>query len=449
MRIYIDCTNIALTGLNTGIQRVERNIINNAFDVAQLMNIEIQPVVYLDRYGFVKIRGVSNSDLVEGLGYLNSIRLRLRQYWRFRLLAKAVFPNRYLSNWIESCWKMHWRWILAVPLMLAMMPILLLSIVSIHCSRVRHPWNPSAEDIFVIPGSSWWRLDLKLAIDEVKQQGGRLVVLIHDLIPILHSRFFKDERVNTFRNNLNFICMHVDLLIANSQTTKKAIVEYIVAGKLPKPPALAHFQLGADLDLANKADPIRAELRYFFNNGDVPFLSVGTIEPRKNYDFLLDSFEYVWRKYPEARLCIVGRYGWKAEAFLQRMQSHLQWKRNLVWFDDLSDSELAYCYQNTASLIFPSFIEGFGLPLVEALKYGCPVIASDIEIFREIGREYCIYFSLDNSKHLAETVGRKITGKNLNIHRLENFKWISWKESTFQFLSLIHQHFSEEYTSRS
>jgi alpha-1,2-rhamnosyltransferase len=408
------------------------------------MDIEIQPVVYLDNYGFVKIRGLSNSDLVDGLGYLNTIRLRARQYWRFRLLAKAVFSNRYLSDWIENHWKRHSRWFIAVPLVLATMPMLLLSFVTLPLSRVRRPWNPSTEDIFVIPGSSWWHFDFKLAIEEVKQKGGRLVVLIHDIIPILHSRFFQEERVSAFRYNLNIICKHVDLLVGNSQATKKNIEEYIVSQELPKLPVLAHFHLGAELDLASKAGPIRIALYRFFNKSNVTFLSVGTIEPRKNYDFLLDSFEHVWRKYPETCLCIVGRYGWKAESFLQRMQSHPLWQQKLVWFDDLSDSELAYCYQNTDALIFPSVMEGFGLPLVEALQYNCPVIASDIEIFREVGREYCTYFSLENPIHLAEAICMQVTGQNQKKCRLDNFKWINWNESTFRFLSLIYCHFSEK-----
>ncbi|MEM8119924.1 glycosyltransferase, partial [Morganella morganii] len=97
------------------------------------------------------------------------------------------------------------------------------------------------------------------------------------------------------------------------------------------------------------------------------FLMVSTIEPRKNHGYLLDAFERAWAQGSQARLCIAGRIGWKCEALVERVRQHPELNKRLFMFNDLSDKSLEYAYSHAASLVFPSYVEGFGLPLVEAM----------------------------------------------------------------------------------
>ena len=147
-------------------------------------------------------------------------------------------------------------------------------------------------------------------------------------------------------------------------------------------------------------------------NGQPPYLTVGTIEPRKNHVLLLDALDQVWQQYPDTSLCIVGRIGWLCEELVSRIVRHPQYNRSLFMFNDLSDAELEYCYQHARGLIFPSHAEGFGLPVVEALQHGLHVLVSDIPIHREVGREFCTYFDHQSPDALARLVcGVEATGR--------------------------------------
>lgn len=135
------------------------------------------------------------------------------------------------------------------------------------------------------------------------------------------------------------------------------------------------------------------EITRLFSAGSV-YLAVGTIEPRKNHEYLLDAFELAWGAGSEARLCIIGRIDWKREALLKRICEHAEFGRRLFMFNEISDSGLQYAYGHAKALVFSSHDEGFGLPLVEAMQRGLPVMGSDIPVFHEIGGDYMAYFAL-------------------------------------------------------
>lgn len=93
--------------------------------------------------------------------------------------------------------------------------------------------------------------------------------------------------------------------------------------------------------------------------------------------------------------------------FTKVIIAHAEYGRKLYWFSDANDADLRLFYQRAQALVFPSFAEGFGMPLVEALYYGASVIASDIPVFREVGGAEVRYFSLLDAdslrQHIVET----------------------------------------------
>ena len=89
---------------------------------------------------------------------------------------------------------------------------------------------------------------------------------------------------------------------------------------------------------------------------------------------------------------------------MQRISTHAELGNRLFWWSDASDAELAFLYSKAAGLVFPSFVEGFGLPLIEALARGVPVLASDIPIFREIGTGHTRFFDPEDPASLAVAV---------------------------------------------
>src|SRR5690606_41287928 len=97
---------------------------------------------------------------------------------------------------------------------------------------------------------------------------------------------------------------------------------------------------------------------------------------------LLYASELLWAEGQDAVLCFVGKIGWKTKQLNEHLRQHPQQSKQLFMWNDLSDRELEYCYMNARSLVFPSYLEGFGLPLVEAMQRGLPAMASDIPVFR-------------------------------------------------------------------
>jgi glycosyltransferase involved in cell wall biosynthesis len=126
----------------------------------------------------------------------------------------------------------------------------------------------------------------------------------------------------------------------------------------------------------------------------VSILMVGTIEPRKGYCEALAAFEDIWRD-PSApiMLTIVGRYGWGMPALLAQLRSHSELGKRLFWQDSATDEEVQAAYRAADCLLLCSHGEGFGLPIIEAMQYGVPLVLRDIPEFREVAEEHAIFFS--------------------------------------------------------
>jgi alpha-1,2-rhamnosyltransferase len=196
------------------------------------------------------------------------------------------------------------------------------------------------------------------------------------------------------------------------------------------------FYLGQDIQqsAAQPALPVRpiiAELaarrRYY--------LAVGTLEPRKGYRYLLDAFEQRWRRDLSLTLCIVGRVGWKCQDELQRIRQSPQLNDRLFFFSDANDSELAQLYTHCQALALPSVAEGFGLPLVEAMAAGAPLIANDIPVFREIGGDYPLYYrqSGERLNVAIDEMERKLASG----WRPTPKSWLTWDDATLQFADAL------------
>jgi alpha-1,2-rhamnosyltransferase len=161
---------------------------------------------------------------------------------------------------------------------------------------------------------------------------------------------------------------------------------------------------------------------------------IGTIEPRKNHALVLDAFDHIWQHGGEASLCIIGKINILCSDLKSRIENHTYFGSKLYLFQDVSDKGVAYSYNKSSGVIFASLAEGFGLPLVEAMFYGCPVLASDIPVFREIGGDYPHYFSQNDYRSLVKCLNSfLITSLKHRKYRM----WLTWDESVNNLFSKI------------
>jgi hypothetical protein len=165
---------------------------------------------------------------------------------------------------------------------------------------------------------------------------------------------------------------------------------------------------------------------------------VGTLEPRKGHGFVLDAFEQLWMKGINCRLCIIGKIGWNIEDVERRIRTHPELSKRLLFIEDPSDAEIERFYGSATALVMASISEGFGLPIIEAAIHQVPSVLSDIPVFREIGGEGSIYFSLESPGNLVNAVKNVIEMSPQNRQGMaKKIVALTWRESAARILEII------------
>ena len=136
------------------------------------------------------------------------------------------------------------------------------------------------------------------------------------------------------------------------------------------------------------------------------FLFVGTLQPRKNVEVLLDAYEALPQTIRRRRqLVIVGKYGWNVDTLRRRLEDARSQNR-CVWLDYVPREEFYHLYAGAGTFVFPSLAEGFGLPILEALARGLPIIASDLPVLRDLGAHLVTYVNARDTDALTDAMAR-------------------------------------------
>lgn len=210
----------------------------------------------------------------------------------------------------------------------------------------------------------------------VKRRGVKAVYLVHDLIPLTHPEYCRAGEAEKHAARMAHVLDSATGIIANSQVTLDEFAAHARAQGRELPSAIAAWISGNQIP-----EDVRP------SHLDRPhFVTVGTIEGRKNHVLLLQIWQHLAERLGSAcpRLLIIGQRGWEADMALGMLDRTAALKGNVRELGDCDDEELARLISGARALLMPSFAEGFGLPVVEALQLGTPVIASDLPVFREI-----------------------------------------------------------------
>lgn len=298
-------------------------------------------------------------------------------------------------------------------------------------------------DTLLMLDSSWPFIDNFIpSFNEVKRLGGRIVSVVYDLIPIRYPQYIVDNNFfKIFDHWLPTALKHSDKMICISQAVAEDLKAYIAENHIPVSDYLeiTHFHLGADIVAEPAERKIRESVDNLVKDQNSPlFIMVGTVEPRKNHGFVLDAFERLWQEDSPARLCILGKIGWKVDSIEKRIRIHPELGKRLAFIENPTDAEINLCYQSATGLIAASIAEGFGLPIVEAALHQVPVVVSDIPVFREVGGEGALFFSLQSPDCLAEAV-KAMSSMNAEARAAlaSKVKVLTWKESAAWFFDEV------------
>ena len=440
-RIFVDCSYLyEHPHLNTGIQRVVRKVLDNLETLAKDKDLEIIPVVISHSNFFViKKEHLYNQQNSSKSKLLN--KESIKNYFKnilkaFRELIVALFPFKRVKNFVYA------------PKDTFGLSYIIYSIFK-NRTQTKEPTNNNIEkeelkvtkdDILLLIDSSWY-LNIWPTVSRLKKDGVKVVSVIYDLIPITNSEFCDDFLVEVFKSWFKESLNYIDKFIAISHTVEndlKAFLhkEFKIEIENSK---FDHFLLGSDFSYnSNNNLTIRDSLKNIFSSKKNIYLIVCTIEPRKNHKYLLDVFDKLWEEKYDISLMIVGKVGWKVEDTINRINNHKKLHKNLFIFTDLNDKELNYCYKNSKMLLFPSIIEGFGLPIVESLSNNLPVLASNIPIHKEVGKDNIGYFDITNTDSLINLIKDiEQNGIPKNLIPPKDYKWLTWKNSTQQLLEKV------------
>lgn len=257
--------------------------------------------------------------------------------------------------------------------------------------------DPIRTDIFHSP----W-----LPIPEVyaKNKNTRCFITIHDLIPVLFPDFFTEGNVSQFKKNLDSITSDT-FVICNSQSTKNDLLNY--HKKLDPQKVFVTYWAASDLFHPVNDETIIRQTKQNYGIPDTPYiLSLATIEPRKNIKTLLISFRelVMQEKIRDLNLMLVGTKGWKYQEILDFIDSAPEIASRVFFTGYIDDDDLAAVYSGAMAFVYPSFYEGFGLPPLEAMQCGVPVICSDTSSLPEVVGDAGILVKPEDHTLLAEKI---------------------------------------------
>ncbi len=219
--------------------------------------------------------------------------------------------------------------------------------------------------------------------ERVTRRGLKPVFFLHDLIPISHPEYCRAGEAERHHRRLETMLSVGKGLIVNSAATRDELLAYAAARNITVPPCAVALLAPAKLPEPYRGRPL-----------DKPyFVVLGTIEPRKNHLLLLHLWRQLVAELGDAapQLVVIGQRGWECEQVVDLLDRCAALQGHVTELPRCDDRELATWLAHAQALLFPSFIEGFGMPLVEALMLGVPVIASDLPVFREIAGDIPCY----------------------------------------------------------
>lgn len=266
------------------------------------------------------------------------------------------------------------------------------------------------------------------------------VISIMDLAYIYFPYAFKKNDLYQLKNWTAYSVRNSKRIVTISQSSKNDIIkEYKTTGEKV---AVVYPGIKQNVKIKNNELRImnREELQKKYNIGKKYILFVGTLQPRKNVVRLIEAFAKM--KESELELVVIGKKGWLYEDILSAPQKFGVEDR-VKFLDFVGDDDLPSFYKHAQLFVLPSLYEGFGLPVLEAMKYGCPVATSNISSLPEAGGDAALYFDPENIDDIAKTITKILEDEKLRQTMIkkgyEQIKKFSWEKSAKEVLNVLKE----------
>jgi glycosyltransferase involved in cell wall biosynthesis len=391
--IFVDVTDLLLYLRNhttlSGIQRVQCEIARNLIELGGAANV-----------GFVALDGSCNPHAVETTTLLDVI----------GYMGSAPVIRAELDRGLDSTF-----------------------------SHAGAP-NIRQGDTFISIGAFWGIRGEGLFLQTLKNSGVKIGLYIHDILNVTHPEYFKISDTKKYVKGFVDATTYADFFLTTSQYNKASLIRHLEARWTKKLPVEV-VPLGHELWVSKAAGEISGAVADIANSEFV--LSVGTIEVRKNPTYLFN----IWKMMIQAgrknipKLVLAGRTGWLVQDFIEQLNASDDLGGRIVLLHDATDVELALLYRKCILTMFPSFAEGWGLPVGESIAHGKICIASNAGGIPEVAGEFADYVDPYNASDGLRVLLQYLDDPDLRRRRereiADRFKPRPWRDVAEAFLKSV------------
>lgn len=298
-----------------------------------------------------------------------------------------------------------------------------------------HPFSSS--DLILVLGGNWSFATYMSSLEKVKKNvlNLRSVHVLYDFIPVIQPGFFPEAMEESYDNYINKVLRISDLSLSISENTKKDALEYADEKNI-EVNTIEAFRLGEDFVKIKSQKPSKINVQtkeYIF--------CVGTFEVRKNHQLLYYTMKLAQSKGIKLpKIVIVGKKGWLSDSTLHLFRNDPSIKDNVDILHKCNDKEMAWLYENCLFTVYPSYYEGWGLPIAESLRYGKICLSSNTSSMPEVAGGLIDYFSPFDSGEFLNKISLYLDPKKLDTTEQaikENYNSTSWDDAYKQVSELI------------
>lgn len=260
-------------------------------------------------------------------------------------------------------------------------------------------------------------------------KGVKTIITVHDLIPEIFPQWCNTEFIKENRRAIK----SADAIITDSQNTKNDLIKIhnVDKGKIK----IVHLGVDTKVYHPVKSVSLIENVRQKYNLPDKFILAVGPFEPRRNLKKIFEAYKKIKNKFSSLKIVLVGRIN----GYVQNLLARSDFSQDLIITGYIPKADLCAIYNLAQVFVHPSFYEGFGLQVLEAMACECPVITSATSSLGEIAKESAILVNPHSANEIAQGIenicANQTLKKNLiarGVERIKQFSWQTTAEKTLE-----------------
>lgn len=300
------------------------------------------------------------------------------------------------------------------------------------------PYVPVAKDKLFIPWGEWWDQNWLNLMKDFASDGVHLYPVCHDILPMIVPQFSGNS--SSLKEFVSQIFPLSKSVLTVSESTKKDLSNWMKENGLSVPP-IKVFRLGENFTLREAGSNTDIAKKYGVQK-EAYIVYVSTIEPRKNHAVLYYTYKLARsRGVTLPKLLIIGRVGHNSDEIIRLISNDPDVMHSVDICNDVDDTDLNWLYENCLFSINPSFYEGWGMPVLESIARGKPVICSSTSSLLEMPKDCVMFFNPASTDECLEALTEMMKPSVLKKYRNNAKKYTlhTWDDSFKQVVDILKE----------